>query len=127
MPGLHRLLLNKYYVDEVYDAGVVQPIRIVSQEGLWRGIDVNVIDGAVNGIAAGVVAIGGGLRRLQSGIVRQYAIVAFGGVAALLAQSHPLPLRCPCSLRFLPHAISIQQTYRAPLQKFRRVRQAAGR
>jgi NADH-quinone oxidoreductase subunit L len=48
-PGLHRLLLNKYYVDEVYNAAVVQPIRVGSQEGLWRGFDVRVIDGAVNG------------------------------------------------------------------------------
>ena len=49
-PGLYRLLLNKYYVDEMYDAAIVQPIRIVSQEGLWRGFDVHVIDGAVNGV-----------------------------------------------------------------------------
>ena len=49
-----------------------------------RVVDQGVIDGAVNGIAAGVVAVGGGLRRLQSGIVRQYALVAFAGVLALL-------------------------------------------
>ena len=38
--GLHRLLLNKYYVDEVYDAIVVQPIRVASQGAMWRGLDV---------------------------------------------------------------------------------------
>ena len=48
--GLYRLLLNKYYVDEIYDAAVVQPIRIVSEDGLWKGVDVGVIDGAVNGV-----------------------------------------------------------------------------
>ncbi len=36
-PGLHRLLLNKYYVDEFYDVTVVQPVKIVSEDGLWRG------------------------------------------------------------------------------------------
>ena len=35
-PGLYRLLLNKYYVDELYDATVVQPIKIASEDGLWR-------------------------------------------------------------------------------------------
>ena len=84
MPGLHRLLLNKYYVDEVYDAGVVQPIRIVSQEGLWRGIDVNVIDGAVNGVGALVNAGASSLRRLQTGSVRTYAGSIVLGVVLIL-------------------------------------------
>ena len=84
MPGLHRLLLNKYYVDEVYDAGVVQPIRIVSQEGLWRGIDVNVIDGAVNGVGTSVRGAAGLLRRLQTGSVRAYAASLLLGVVLIL-------------------------------------------
>ena len=57
--GLHRLLLNKYYVDEIYDAAIVQPIRIVSEEGLWKVVDVRVIDGAVNGVGD---AVGGSER-----------------------------------------------------------------
>ena len=35
-PGLHRLLLNKYYVDEIYDAAIVHPIQRASTEGLWK-------------------------------------------------------------------------------------------
>ncbi len=83
-PGLHRLLLNKYYVDEVYDAAIVQPIRIVSEEGLWRGFDVRVIDGAVNGAAS--VVDGGAwlLRRLQTGSVRTYAGSVIFGVTMIL-------------------------------------------
>jgi NADH-quinone oxidoreductase subunit L len=69
----HRLLLNKYYVDEVYDAAVVQPIKVVSTEGLWRAFDVGLIDGAVNGVAAIVGAGATVLRRLQTGSVRAYA------------------------------------------------------
>jgi NADH-quinone oxidoreductase subunit L len=81
---LYRLLLNKYYVDEVYDATIVEPIRVVSQEGLWRGFDVRVIDGAVNGAGAVVAASAAVLRRLQSGSVRAYAGSLFVGVVVVL-------------------------------------------
>jgi NADH-quinone oxidoreductase subunit L len=83
-PRVHRLLLNKYYVDEVYDATIVQPIRIVSQEGLWRGVDVHIIDGAVNGTASIVDGSSSLLRRLQSGSVRAYAGSLFIGVVLIL-------------------------------------------
>ncbi len=84
-PGLHRLLLNKYYVDELYDATVVQPIRVVSQEGLWRGFDVRVIDGAVNGAGYVVGGLSALLRLLQSGSVKAYAASTFLGVVLILA------------------------------------------
>jgi NADH-quinone oxidoreductase subunit L len=83
-PGMYRLLLNKYYVDEIYDATIVQPIRIVSQEGLWRGVDVRIIDGAVNGTASIVDGSSSLLRRLQSGSVRAYAGSLFLGVVLIL-------------------------------------------
>jgi NADH-quinone oxidoreductase subunit L len=81
---VHQLLLNKYYVDEIYDAAVVRPIRVISEEGLWRGFDVKVIDGAVNG--TGAIVSGGAwvLRRLQSGSVRTYAGSLFVGVVLIL-------------------------------------------
>ena len=78
-------MLNKYYVDEIYDAAVVQPIHAVSREGLWRGFDVKVIDGAVNGAAAIVDSSATLLRRLQTGSVRHYAGSLFVGVVAILA------------------------------------------
>jgi NADH-quinone oxidoreductase subunit L len=71
--GLRTLLLNKYYIDEIYDAAVVQPIRLASEEGLWKRVDVQLIDGAVNGAGAAVCGLSGGLRRLQTGSVRTYA------------------------------------------------------
>jgi NADH-quinone oxidoreductase subunit L len=82
--GVHRLLLNKYYVDEMYDAAVVRPIRIGSREGLWRGLDVRVVDGAVNGTGALVAAGSSALRRLQTGSVRAYAGSMFIGVVVIL-------------------------------------------
>jgi NADH-quinone oxidoreductase subunit L len=47
---IHRLLLGKYYVDEIYDATVVQPIKRASSGLLWRGVDAGLIDGTVNGV-----------------------------------------------------------------------------
>jgi NADH-quinone oxidoreductase subunit L len=81
---VHRLLLNKYYVDEVYDAALVQPIRIVSEEGLWRGVDVYVIDGAVNGTASIVNEGATLMRRFQTGSVRTYAGSLLAGVVLIL-------------------------------------------
>jgi NADH-quinone oxidoreductase subunit L len=83
-PALHRLLLNKYYVDELYDATIVQPIKTASTEGLWRWFDVRVIDGAVNGAASIVDGSAALLRRLQTGSVRAYAGSLFVGVVVIL-------------------------------------------
>ena len=82
--GVQTLLLNKYYVDETYDATVVQPIRIVSEEALWKVVDVQLIDGAVNGVGEAVVASSDRLRRLQGGSVRTYAASVFLGVVVIL-------------------------------------------
>ena len=84
-PAVHRLLLNKYYVDEVYDATIVQPIKVVSTEGLWRGFDVKVVDGAVNGAGYFVSGVSIVLRLLQNGSVKTYAASMFVGAVAVLA------------------------------------------
>jgi NADH-quinone oxidoreductase subunit L len=84
-PGLYRLLLNKYYVDEVYDATIVQPIKVVSTEGLWRGFDVKIVDGAVNGAGYLVSGVSIVLRLLQNGSVKTYAASMFAGAVAVLA------------------------------------------
>ena len=84
-PGLYRVLLNKYYVDEAYDAAVVQPIKIVSEEGLWRGMDARVVDGMVNGTGQVVGGMSAVLRLLQSGSVKAYAASTILGVVAILA------------------------------------------
>jgi NADH-quinone oxidoreductase subunit L len=82
--GLHRLLLNKYYVDEIYETAVVQPIKIVSTGGLWKGIDAGGIDWAVNGVGGGVSWSSSLLRRLQTGSMRAYAASLFLGVVLIL-------------------------------------------
>jgi NADH-quinone oxidoreductase subunit L len=84
LAGPHELLLNKYYVDEIYDAAVVQPIQIVSEQALWKGIDAKVIDGAVNGVGDVVSGWSALTRRAQTGSVRAYAASLLVGVVAVL-------------------------------------------
>jgi NADH-quinone oxidoreductase subunit L len=82
--GVHRVLLNKYYVDEFYDAVIVQPIKRLSTGVLWRGVDAGIIDGTVNGVGLTVRAWSAVLRRLQTGSVRAYAMSIFLGVVTIL-------------------------------------------
>ena len=79
-PGVHRFLVNKGYVDEIYDAVVVQPLKALSEHVLWKA-DARVIDGAVNGTGQIVAETGALLRQMQTGSVRTYAVsVLFGAV-----------------------------------------------
>jgi NADH-quinone oxidoreductase subunit L len=82
--GLYRFLLNKYYIDEVYDAVIVQPIKRLSEGALWKGMDAGVIDGTVNGVGAVVRSASGSLRQVQTGSVRTYAASLFLGVVMIL-------------------------------------------
>ncbi len=73
MRGVYQMLHDKYYVDEMYDAVIVQPI-VALASWLWKSFDVRVIDGLVNGTARGVAASSRVWRRWQSGDVQQYAL-----------------------------------------------------
>jgi NADH-quinone oxidoreductase subunit L len=82
--GAHRLLYNKYYVDEVYDAVIVQPIKQVSAKALWRGADAGLIDGAVNGVGVSIREASNAARRVQTGSVRTYAAALFVGAVLVI-------------------------------------------
>jgi NADH-quinone oxidoreductase subunit L len=76
-----RIIEEKYKVDEAYDVAIVEPIKALSTNVLWKIIDVRIIDGAVN--SAGKVAelLAGGLRFLQGGLARAYiAMVVLGAL-----------------------------------------------
>jgi NADH-quinone oxidoreductase subunit L len=81
--GVHRTLLNKYWVDEFYDAIAVGPVYRASV-GLWRFWDEKIVDGAVNGVGAVCEAFCGALRVVQTGNVGTYAFFLTLGVLALL-------------------------------------------
>jgi NADH-quinone oxidoreductase subunit L len=84
--GFEKVLLNKYYVDELYDETIVQPVVGVSRGLLWRGVDVGLIDGlAVRGSAWTARFVGWIGSSLQSGQLGTYAWVLAVGVVAVLA------------------------------------------
>jgi NADH-quinone oxidoreductase subunit L len=83
--GLYTLVYNKFFVDEAYDATIVHPIRDGSRSVLWRGVDVGVIDGIVNGVGHRARGIGGGLKLLQSGYIRSYATWVLVGALVAIA------------------------------------------
>jgi NADH-quinone oxidoreductase subunit L len=83
LPGLHRLLVGKYYVDEAYDAAFVRPL-LRGSEAVYRHFDLKVVDGALNGSAAAAGLAGRGLGLLQSGLVRDYALAFLIGAILFL-------------------------------------------
>ncbi len=83
-PAVHRLLLNKYYVDEIYDAVIVQPLKHLSSRVLWRGVDTGLIDGTVNSVGLVVRGWSAVLRRAQTGSVRAYAMSLLAGAVTIL-------------------------------------------
>ena len=85
MHGLYQTVLNKYYVDEIYNAIIVRPLMWFSTKVLWRTVDVAIIDNTVNHVAADTRGISNRTRRMQSGNVRSYAGWVAAGAAAVLA------------------------------------------
>jgi NADH-quinone oxidoreductase subunit L len=83
--GLARLLLRKYYVDELYDAAVVRPLVWLSRIILWRGVDQGIVDGAaVNGTARVSRGLGWLGSRLQTGQVGVYIVLFLVGALWVL-------------------------------------------
>jgi NADH-quinone oxidoreductase subunit L len=85
MSGAYKLLFNKYYVDEIYNMLVAGPILTASRDFLWKIVDVVVIDGVVNGSAKSMGAAAGVLRRMQTGVAQNYALVMMIGIVIMLA------------------------------------------
>jgi NADH-quinone oxidoreductase subunit L len=83
---LYRAVYNKYFVDEIYDAAVVNPLVAGSRVVLWRGVDAGLVDGIANGIGSRSQGFGSWLKLLQSGNIRSYATwVLFGSVILMVA------------------------------------------
>jgi len=81
---IYNTLYNKYYVDEAYGAAIVKPLLALSTDVLWKIIDVDAIDGTVNGLAHGATATGDVSRRTQSGNTRSYAVWVVVGALTIL-------------------------------------------
>lgn len=81
---LYRILWRKYFVDEFYYAVVVDPLYHLSVRVLWRITDVQIVDGAVNGIARLIGRIGEVVRRIQTGYAQSYAVMMMVGIVLLV-------------------------------------------
>ena len=81
--GLHTLVYNKYWMDEIYDFLFVNSIVSFSRF-LWKRFDEGVIDGIVNGAASVVRGWGSLFRLVQSGLIKDYALSILVGVLAVI-------------------------------------------
>ena len=83
--SLRRVLENKWYVDELYEFAVINPIHRLSDTVLWRTIDAVLIDGLiVNGVSRMIAVFGQLVRLVQNGLLRWYAYSFAAGVLVLL-------------------------------------------
>jgi NADH-quinone oxidoreductase subunit L len=80
---VHRILENKYYMDW-FNENVIAPAARALGTGLWKGGDVGIIDGLINGSARLVAGLAGAVRVVQTGHLYWYALVMILGVFALM-------------------------------------------
>ena len=81
---IHGILFNKYYVDEMYDAAIINPTKQASTRILWKGVDVGLIDRIVNGSGQSIQGLASVLKGIQNGLIRNYAVwILLGAVAVL--------------------------------------------
>jgi NADH-quinone oxidoreductase subunit L len=79
-----RLLENKYYVDEIYDAAIIRPVHAGSRDGLWKFFDLGVIDGLIHNLGRAVIDFGQTIRYMQIGFVRGYAAIILAGALIII-------------------------------------------
>jgi NADH-quinone oxidoreductase subunit L len=82
--GVYNLLLNKYFVDEVYDTTIVNPVVKGSESFLWKICDNIFIDGFINWLAKQVDKISANIRKIQTGLAQSYALVMVIGILIAL-------------------------------------------
>ena len=80
---VYVLLENKYYLDWINENVIARAARVLGL-GLWKGGDVGVIDGLINGSARTVGGIAQIARCFQTGYLYWYALVMILGVFALM-------------------------------------------
>jgi NADH-quinone oxidoreductase subunit L len=81
-PALHTLLVNKYYVDELYEGLFVIPLKTAATV-LWKGVDVLLVDGVVNGVGDAFRRMSGVIRGFQTGYAKTYLLSMVIGIVAI--------------------------------------------
>ncbi len=80
---LHELIANKYYVDEIYQAVLIQPL-VKASRLLWVKVDIGLVDLATYKLTDFIRSAGEGLRSLQTGQLQTYTLMMLVGVVATL-------------------------------------------
>jgi NADH-quinone oxidoreductase subunit L len=83
--ALYTLLLEKYYIDELYDLVVTRPLFFISSVVLNQGVDRGLIEGTVGAAATGVEVGGEVVRRTETGNVQHYAFAYLLGAIGIVA------------------------------------------
>ncbi len=83
--GLYTFVLDKYKIDELYGAVIIQPLIALSTNVFWKGIDLGLIDRAVDEGAEGALETSDAMRHMQSGNIRSYAGWVAVGATAVIA------------------------------------------
>lgn len=82
--NLKKLLENKYFIDEIYEAVILKPIRNFADKVAFKSIDFFIIDGFVNGLGPFFYSIGNRLGIIHNGKVQNYILWIFLGVILIL-------------------------------------------
>lgn len=83
MKPWQKLIYNKYYVDEIYDAVIRKPLDLIST-AFYKFLDLQVVDGLVNGVGVAVKGVGSAVRLLQSGNIGFYIVSMVLGIVLIL-------------------------------------------
>jgi NADH-quinone oxidoreductase subunit L len=86
--GVYALLVNKYWIDQIYGGLIVAPLLFLSRNLLWGAVDRGVINGGGSLAAGGTRGLGALVQRVQSGNIRSYAGWLAIGAAALILISY---------------------------------------
>jgi NADH-quinone oxidoreductase subunit L len=83
--GVHRVLFNKYYVDELYSFIIIRPAIWTAKNVLIGITDARIIEAIVNGVPSAIAALSSGLRKVQTGLMQHYATIMATGVLIIVA------------------------------------------
>ena len=82
---MHRVLFNKYYIDELYSFILIRPTIWVAKNILIGITDMRIIEAIVNGVPATIGAFSQLLRKMQTGLLQHYATIMATGALIIVA------------------------------------------
>jgi NADH-quinone oxidoreductase subunit L len=84
LKSVHRVLWNKYYVDELYDLIIIRPTMWVAARVVQNFTDTRVIEFIVNGVPAAIGRLSERMRALQTGLLSDYAVAMAIGLFLII-------------------------------------------